>query len=544
VVWIRNIVRAASTAIRKASDVAGSRPLLERIALHQTRLRTPGLALDPNGVAIGSKGLVLLPTIERLVAFLSIYTRDRSLADLVGGGVGSTGEKLEILVVQSKLGTREIVVLFPAPSTTLLDVVADVARLAGGLTFTGSGRYYVQYRDRAAPFGYDVVELLRAEEGTDFALHHVSFTQTYARERPVDLAQLVVRLEPRRDPSVTAAGARPLWLAVEPGVARPLVEYFARSSVDAEVGVVELPPESSFDDQPRRISIFRIPELPIRLERLVTGTPGIRAFAPAGPGVVVQVGHKHPIHLAGLPVFPVDGIALLPAHDPNAPRAPLVVDRLPQMAPVASLVDVKLSTGKVPSAHAVEGSTQLALPLQLAPTVAGARQVTASMMPVEHAPLLRRLAYALPPSALEAASIARVKRRDAQGDLLLLRIPSGVDAIPLGLFFSERAPGLFVLAGNDVVPACPPAHLAASVGASATSNVFVWREPADAVTTLRALSVQSDAFVPLASALVEPESWGALMPAEVIELARAELEEKLGTVAMGDIGIAPLRGAV
>jgi hypothetical protein len=241
----------------------------------------------------------------------------------------------------------------------------------------------------------------------------------------------------------------------------------------------------------------------------------------------------------------VEGIAMLPAPDPAAARAPLVVDRLPQMAPVASLVDVRLSTGKVPRAHAVEGSVQLALPLQLAPTVAGARQVTASMMPVEHAPLLRRLAYALPPSALEAASIARVQqRRDGSGDLLLLRIPSGVDAIPLGLFFSERAPGLFVLAGNDVVPACPPSHLAASVGASATSNVFVWREPADAVTEIRALSVQADAFVPLASALVEPESWGALMPAEVVELARAELEEKLGDVAMGDLGIAPLRGAV
>ena len=532
--------------------MATSRPLLERIALHQTRLRTPGLALDPNGVAIGSKGLVLLPTIERLVAFLSIYTRDRSLADLVGA-TGAAGDKLEILVVQSKLGTREIVVLFPAPSTTLLDVVADVGRLAGGLTFTGSGRYYVQYRDRMAPFGYDVVELLRAEEGTDFALHHVSFTQTYARERPVDLAQLVVRLEPRRDPTVTASGARPLWLAVEPGVARPLVEYLARSSVEADVGVVELPPESSFDDQPRRVSLFRVPELPPRLERLVTATPGIRAFAPAGPGVVVEVGHKHPIHLAGLPVFPVDGMALLPAHDPGGARAPLVVERLPQMAPVASLVDVRLSTGDVPSAKPVQGAAQIALPLQLAPTVSGARQVTASMMPIEHAPLLRRLAYALPPSALEAASIARVRRRDGakkdapaepSSDLLFVRIPSGVDAIPLGLFFSEHAPGLFVLAGNDVVPACPPAHLASSVGASATSNVFVWREPADAQGTIRALNVSSDAFVPLASALVEPESWGALMPAEVVELARAELEEKLGNVAMGDIGIAPLRGAV
>ena len=524
----------------------GGRALLERIALHQTRLRTPGLALDPNGVAIGAKGLVLLPTLERLVAFLSIYTRDRSLADLVGGA-SSRGEALEIAFVRSRLGTREVVVVLPAASTTLLDVVADVARLAGGITFTGGGRYYVQYRDRSAPFGYDVVELLRIEDGTDLALHHVSFTQTYARERPIDLATLVARLEPKRDPTVTAASARPLWLSVEAGVAAALVEYLTRSGIDADVGVVELPPASSFDDAPRRVTLFRVPELPMRLEQLVARTPGIRAFAPAGVGVAVQIGHRHPIHLAALPVFPPDGLALLPAAVAGEVRAPLLVERLPQMAPVASLVDLHLSAGPLARAEPSQDSLHLSLPLELAPSVAGARKVTASILPLAHAPLLRRLAYALSPAALGAATLARLRRKGSDGaveELIVLRIADGVDAIPLGSFFSERAPGMFVLAGHDVVPACPPAHLAAAIGASPTMLVFVWRQPGDAPATVRAIALPTDAFVPLASALVEPESWGALMPVEVVELARAELEEKLGDVAMGDLGLAPLRGAL
>ena len=517
----------------------GRGALLERIALHQTRLRTPGLALDPSGVAIGAKGLVLLPTIERLVAFLAIYTRDRSLADLVAG----SSEKLEVAIVKSKLGTREVVVILPAPSTTLLDVVADVSRLAGGVTFTGSGRYYVQYRDRSAPFGYDVVELLRADEGTDFALHHVSFTQTYARERPIDLTTLVTRLEPRRDPTIVATAARPLWLCVEQGIAPALVEYLARSAVEAEVGIVELPPESSFDDRPRRMALFRIPELPTRLERLVTQTPGIRAFVPAGIGVAVQVGHRHPIHLTGLPIFPAEGMALLPAAAPGEVRTPLTIDRLPQMAPVIALVDVKLSTGAIPRAKASKEDQRLALPLQLAPSVSATRQVTAAMIQLAHAPLLRRLAYALPTHALETASLARVSSKEL-GELIVLRIPSGVDSIPLGLFFAERAPGLYVLAGNDIVPACTPSHLASSLGATATTNVYVWREPGDDAVHVRAIAIETSAFISLASALVEPESWGALMPVEVVELARAELEEKLSNVAMGDLGIAPLRGAL
>ena len=41
--------------------IAGARAVLERIALHQTRLHTPGLGLDAKGVALGGQGLVLLP---------------------------------------------------------------------------------------------------------------------------------------------------------------------------------------------------------------------------------------------------------------------------------------------------------------------------------------------------------------------------------------------------------------------------------------------------------------------------------------------------
>lgn len=513
---------------------------LERIALHQTRLRTPGLALDPSGVALGARGLVLLPTIERLVAFLSMYTRDRSFADLLGERDAGAEGGLEVTVVRSPLKTREVVLSFPAASTTLLDVIADVARLSGGLTFTGSGRYYVQYRDKTAPFGYDVVDLLRVENNTDFALHHLTFTQAYARERAIDLADLVARLEPRPDPSVGTSTARPLWITAEQGVASALVGYLARSGVEAEVGIVELPAESSFDPGPRRVTILRVPELPPRLERLVTRTPGIRGYVPAGAGIAIEVGHRHPIHLMGMPVFPQDGLALLPGTHPGEPRTPIVIDKLPQMALVSALASVKLEGNVVRAAPATTPS-RLTVPLQLSPSVAGARQVTASLVPIERAPLLRRLAYALPTSALEAASIARIQA-GALGELLLLRIPGGVDAIPLGSFFSERAPGLFVLAGHDLVPACSPSFLAQAVGASAASSVFVFREPGDPPASVRAFGISGSAFVPLASALIEPESWGALMPVEVVELARGELDEPIGKIAMGDLGLAPMRG--
>ena len=45
--------------------------MLERIALHQTRLRTPGLGLEGKGVALGAKGVVLLPSLDRLASPLA-----------------------------------------------------------------------------------------------------------------------------------------------------------------------------------------------------------------------------------------------------------------------------------------------------------------------------------------------------------------------------------------------------------------------------------------------------------------------------------------
>src|SRR5258706_9432531 len=156
--------------------------MLERIALHQARLRAPGLGLDAKGVALGAKGLVLLPSIDRLVAWLSVYTRERSLEDLM--------PSLEIHLVRSKLGTRELTLTFAAESSDRMDRVAETARLVGGFTFTGTSRHFVQYRDAAAPFGYDAGELLSTDAA--LALYHDRFTQVYGIEKEVKLKSLLL----------------------------------------------------------------------------------------------------------------------------------------------------------------------------------------------------------------------------------------------------------------------------------------------------------------------------------------------------------------
>src|SRR5579863_4214773 len=87
---------ASASAVGSVYPGATCAAMLERIALHQTRLRTPGLGLEGKGVALGAKGLVLLPSLDRLVAWLSVYTREHSLEDLT--------PSLQIQIVRSKLG--------------------------------------------------------------------------------------------------------------------------------------------------------------------------------------------------------------------------------------------------------------------------------------------------------------------------------------------------------------------------------------------------------------------------------------------------------
>src|SRR5579862_8853776 len=232
--------------------------MLDRIALHQTRLRTPGLGLDAKGVALGAKGLVLLPSLDRLVAWLSVYTRDRSLEDLL--------PSLEIHLVRSKLGTREIALDLAAESSDRMDRVADVARLVGGFTFTGTSRHFVQYRDAAAPFGYDAAEL--ASTDAALVLYHDRFTQVYELDKDVGLKSLLLRLMPHVDPSTIEDGG-PRFIVAEQGLGPALIHYFVRSRVEGEVAVGEWPPDSAFDEGPVRRYVMRIPDLPKRMRPLM-----------------------------------------------------------------------------------------------------------------------------------------------------------------------------------------------------------------------------------------------------------------------------------
>jgi hypothetical protein len=508
--------RRREPPLRLFSDPGSVDAVLERIALHQTRLHTPGLSLDANGIALGSKGVVLLPSIDRLAGFLAVYTRERSLEDLL--------PSLAIRVVRSAVGAHEITFEAAAESSDRMDRLAETARLVGGLTFTGTARHFVRYRDSAAPFGYDARELIAS--GASFALYHEASSQAYDVLRDVDLRDLLLRLMPRPDRSTASAGG-PRVLVAEDGLGPALAHYLFRSEVAGEVGVAEWPPASPLDDAPIRRWIFRVADPPPRMQRLLQSTPGLTAFVPAAPGVAVEVGYRHPVELRACPVFPPEGLVLLRGGRPDGMTEPWRVERVPAMAEIGALahVDWAPAGSGAHAGRAAPEPDEVRVRLRLAPSSRPWRSVTASCVAPEQLALLRRLAYSLPHATIARTEIALTPRG------AILRSAEGIDGIPVGLFFFEAHPQLYIPAGYEVSPAVGPDVLARAIGAAPSQLVFVSHNE-------ETFAIERSAFSPLEAALLAAPPWDALA-AQGIEAALDEVPIEL---AVTSIGMIPLRG--
>lgn len=429
---------------------------LERAALHQTRFRTPGVAPDTRGVVLGQKGALLFPSLDRVVAFFRAYGDDGSLDEIL--------PSLSIRRVVTPLRTRELLVLLAAESSYRMDRVAAIARLAGGLVFTGTARHFVKYRDAAAPLGYDVSELF--DQPADAIVYADSFRQVYSFEREIAFRELVLKLEPHRAPPGEKANTSRLWVTAEVGIGHALVGYLFRWRVRARVALAEWPSESAFDDAPVRAHVFELEEPAPRVVALLRTLPGVHVFEPLGQSFGVELGFRHPIALESCQsIFAGSGLTLF-----RGDGKVTIVDPMPPFAPVRSLVR---STLAMESASNVLGGSPLAvdlgsmrLDLRLAPSNAPWRNVVATVIPVEQREWLAKLLYVLPQRTLEALRIAVTP-----GAYYLLDA-AGIEGVPLGRFYGEVAPRIYVPAGMALVPAVAPAVLEELVRDRGGGHVF------------------------------------------------------------------------
>src|SRR4051812_22977362 len=218
--------------------------MLEHVALNQTRFNTPGVSPDNRGVLLGKQGALLFSSVDRLVGFFRVFCDESSMDDIVA--------KLKIHQVRTPLESREFLVFFHASTSYLLDRAARIAGLFGGLSFTGSGKHFVKYRDARSPLGYDVGAL--HTDAADFVFYSDTFTQGYSRVKDLGFDQLVFRLSLRRVPGGRREpdGGEPdglgelVWLTARQGLAKSLLVYLWRNRVRSEAARVDPKPAGSF----------------------------------------------------------------------------------------------------------------------------------------------------------------------------------------------------------------------------------------------------------------------------------------------------------
>jgi hypothetical protein len=469
--------------------------MLQRVVLGQVRFNLPGLGVDARGVVAGKQLCARFAAIDRLVSFLRVLSAEQSLDDLQPG--------LRIVTARGGAGTREAIVLLPFASPGLGDVVAHAARLAGGQTFTGTGRHFVQFRDARAPLGYDVAAPV--EGAGDLILHGAEQGVPYRIESDIPLVTLLTRLSLIRVfGGGPAAAPGTLMLTARRGLGSVVAGYLHRAArtggLRAAAALCEAGQASAFSAG-SSFWLYRIEDLPARVHGLFARTPGIELYVPITENVAVAAGYRHPVHLESCRgSFARDKLHLF------APRGLTEVSPIPVLSALDDIVRIRVpaplaaslsspapaaAERPAPAAARPEARPDLAVTLRLEPSGAPLGRPVAALIPWARVPWLQRLFYALPPSMIRAHRVALLERG------VLLQASEALVGIPFGTLLEAAAPDVLVPLGMRLSPAVSRELVAERLGATGGALVVFPDR------TGKPLRIPPEALAPLEPRLLE-----------------------------------------
>ncbi len=472
--------------------------MLEHVALGQARFRAPGISPDPRGIALGRFGLLVFPSLEGVVSWFRVFSAESSLDELMSA--------LAIHRLVTPLGSRSVAIRLPAISSYVLDRAARCAKLVGGITYTGSAKHYVKFRDESSPFGYDTADIPSIPDGRDLVCHDETFTQEFTKEGEISFTTLLFRLSLRKLPRGRALRSQEreeLLVSVAPGLADGIIRYLWRNKVDADAALVKPKGDSDFSDAPKSYLVLAVRDLPARILELFLGTPGVDVFRRVSTNVAVELGYDHVIGLgACASLFPEDKVYFFRGNDD---RVDIVAGPL-ETSPIASLVPVEISNEQPLASQnlVVDTSPLSTVHLKLAPTQSSPRNVVGSLVPVEQASWVKKLVFMMPRASLREHQIAITAR-----GILLVAQP-GTEILPIGDLLTSITTGVLVPVGFDIVPRVSPAVLINALKQSAGQiTVFAkdgapFRIQESDLSPLERMSV-ADIEVESATLIVEPE---------------------------------------
>ena len=425
--------------------------MLEHVTANQTRFVAPGLSADSRGVALGRFCVVLLPSIDRVVGLFRGLSERGSLDDLLS--------TLKILQVRTPLRSREFLVRIPISNSHVADGIAAAAALIGGLTFTGSAKHYVKYRDAGSPLGYDI-DTLHAGGGA-FILYASDFVQAYDTEREVPFAGLALNLSLEPDRLSELAPDDAVLLRVAPGLWRVVTAYLHRNNLPCEVAACE--GKDRAGSSAERFFLIRCRLRP-RMVGLFRGTPGIGLYQQKTEQVAVEVGYRHPLELGSCAtIFDGDRYYLFSG----------ATDRLEEVVGGVNFFSASALVGLGEPARALDPRPfealqvdALQIPLRLVVSSRPRPPSRASRIPVSQAGWLKKLVYLLPPQVLGGYEICVTE------ESLFLLSEAEAELVPLGELYYQAAPGVLVQTGYELLPRVHPDVLAEHLGVGQERLMF------------------------------------------------------------------------
>lgn len=480
---------------RLLDSAAVASALLEPVAAGQTRFRMQGLSPDGRGIAVGRELLLLFPTLDWLVAFIGAYSDEASLDDLV--------PTMTLEHAQRQGGGHAILLRCAAADGYAVDRLSRLSTATRGQLYTGVGSVFVRWRQRDAPFGYDLATPMAAP-AEEVLVVDVDVSASYRTLDRMDPVELIQRLQLRAVPLPLAGiasdpdlcGLKELALAlIAPGLAARTLAYLWRLEIPMAGYYVEL----EGDQRPSLLLRMRNPRG--RALDVLAATPGIELLAPVSARAAVEVGFKHPIQLASASAcFPGEEMFLFRGSVGRVER----LDAAPRFIDGRHLV---LNTG----ASRLRDVTQLReaeldplrVDLKLRPST-HPREPRGALIAWEQVDLLRHLVYLIPPSALAASRLVPLD----EGVVVLTGSSVGARSaaaaaglgagaiVPLGRRLGEVAPGVLVVDGYELWPRVRPALMRQLLGLSPDDHALFLSAGADPIR------VRPEQLLPLDAALI------------------------------------------
>jgi hypothetical protein len=504
--------------------------LLEPVAAGQTRFRMQGLQPDARGIAIGRELLVTFPSIDWLVSFLGAYSEEASLDDLL--------PTMTLEHARREGGGHAIVVRCAAGDGYAVDRLARLSMATRGHLYTGGGAVFIRWREREAPFGYDLVSPVSPAADQILVIDR-DYVARYEAVDRMDPVELIQRLQLRRVPMPPGGMARGLedmtLCLVAPGLTERVLAYLWRLEVPMAGTYVHL------DDDRGATLLLRLRQPRSRILDVLHGTPGVELFVPVSSRAAVEVGYRHPIALGSASsCFPGEEMFLFRGGVGRVERLegpPRFVDgrHLVESTGAAALREV----GQLRDADLDPLRVEIRIRSSSVP-----REPRAALIAWEQVGLLRHLVYLIPPSALAASRVVPL----VEGVLVLAastigaRTPAsaaGLGAgaiIPLGRRLGEVAPGVLVPDGNELWPRIRPQLLRQLLGLGPEDHaVFLSPDAAP-------IRVRPEQLLPLDAALLARLG---LQEASVVEPEVEALEpgairnDRLGRFALWGFGGVP-----